>query len=80
MNKEAKNSIMSIDIENYRFEYDQQKEKDIALYQKSTVNIGEYIFVETIRLFQSDIKYMINKENLSVFAHDWYVRYIEKGD
>lgn len=76
MNNEAKDSIMSIDIENYRFEYDQQKEKDIALYQKSTVNIGEYIFVETIRLFQSDIKYMINEENLRMFALSWYRKYL----
>ncbi|MGL4731278.1 MAG: hypothetical protein ACRCW0_06810 [Clostridium sp.] len=76
MNNEAKNSIMSIDIENHRFEYDQQKEKDITLYQKSTVNIGEYIFVETIRLFQSDIKYMINEENLRIFAMSWYRKYL----
>lgn len=76
MNKETQNPIMSIDIENYRFEYDQQKEKDIALYQKSIVNIGEYIFVETIRLFQSDIKYMINKENLRIFAMSWYRKYL----
>lgn len=76
MNKEAKNSIMSIDIENHRFEYDKRKEKDITLYQKSTVNIDEYIFVETIRLFQSDIKYMINQENLRIFAMSWYRKYL----
>lgn len=74
----TKTKTLSIDIENYKFEYNFQNEKDIVLYKKSTVNIEKYIFVETIRLFQADIKYMINNENLNIFAKSWYEKYICK--
>lgn len=76
MNMNIENSNMSVDIDEYRFEYNQKEEKDVILHKKSTVNIGEYIFVETIRLFQSDIKYMVNKDNLRIFALSWYRKYL----
>lgn len=75
-NQEVVKEVLITDIEDHRFIKRESKEKDIEVYKLSTVSEDEYIFVQTIRLYQHEVKYMINNTNLNVFAKDWYNKYI----
>lgn len=71
--------VLIVDINDYRFIHREEAKKDIEVYKKSTVKPGEYIFVQTIRLYTFESKYMISEENLKICCEEWYQRFIEEN-
>ena len=76
--EEIKRRTLRVEINDYKFVHrdGESIKKDIEVYKKSTVDEKDYIFVQTIRLFASEVKYMINEQNLEIFCSDWYNKFI----